>query len=67
MATDKVEIAIDLDYLHSINALFGSFLSQNLEVLKDNTKNISEVDASFPMFSFTIFLFELEKEINKNE
>lgn len=75
MENKKIEIEIDIEHLHSINALFSSFMNENSEVLKnsyldflnDNNKNVRESDASFPMFCFTVFLFELEKEMDKNE
>ena len=70
MANKKIEIEIDIEYLHSINALFSSFINNNSDVLKDgyldflndNSRNVKESDASFPMFCFTMFLFELEKK-----
>lgn len=75
MATKKIEIEIDIEYLHSINAVFSSFMNENSNVLKDsyldflndNKSKAKESDASFPMFCFTVFLFELEKSFGEDE
>lgn len=76
METKKIEIEIDMDHLYVISSVFGEFMQENLEVLRetyiedylgDKSNGVTEAESPFPSFCFQVFLYELRKSFEKDE